>query len=238
MPRTDRDPAWKTLRGTQMSKQYASGGCYDDLGQSSCQKPDPDTKTRNQKKAKSLTMREVFQGWRRKLGGITLLLALVAVGAWCRSLYQVDVVTIECGLSRQMFASTEGRLVWDQRQIQMLGRRGTARFSLTLRIDVSETGDRSRFRYLDNWSIKWRRRGWGFDFGEASQLSGAHVNFRAVPYWSIVFALTLLSACLLLWKPRKRGVAAAGQRESAGTGRHGDQSVSPAEFNYHPTEQG
>lgn len=167
-------------------------------------------------------MGDLLQGWRRKVGVVTLLLALLTAGAWCRSQHQVDVVTIESGSSRQIFASTEGRLVWDQRQIQMLGRRGTSRFSLTLRIDVGETVNKSRFRYLDDWSIKWRRRGWGFDFGEASQLSGTHVIFRAVPYWTIVLASTLFSAYLILWKPRKGGAAAADQRMPAGAGRHGD----------------
>lgn len=176
-------------------------------------------------------MREFFRGWRRKVGGVTLSAALLTVGVWCRSQYHVDIVTLESGSSRQIFASTQGRLVWDQRKSEPFGRRGSARFSLTLRIDISEQMDKSRFRYLDDWSITWRRRAWGFDFGEARQLSGAHVIFRAIPYWSIVFTLTLLSACLLLWKPRKGGMAAVDQREPTGTGRPGDQSVPPQRFN-------
>ena len=36
-------------------------------------------------------MREFFRGWRRKIGVVTLLMALVAMGGWVRSLYSVDV---------------------------------------------------------------------------------------------------------------------------------------------------
>jgi hypothetical protein len=153
-------------------------------------------------------MHSFFHGWRRKAGSAMLLMALLFAGAWCRSQYQVDIITVGCGSTRQTLASTEGRLVWDQRQNGQLGRRGTARYSMSIQIDLSDTVDKTRFRYLNDWSINWRRKWWGFEFGEARQISGAHVFFRIIPYWSVVCTLTFLSAYLMLWKrprPPKTG---------------------------------
>lgn len=223
--------AWRTIQGTQMSTQYATSVCYDDLGQSSCQKPQSDIKAPNLSRTKWTTMREFFNGWRRTWGVGTLLAALFCVGAWCRSQHQVDVVTLDFGANREIFASTEGRIVWDHRNIDVFGRRGTAKYSVTLRLDVSEKLDKPRFRYLDDWSITWRRRGWGFDFGEARNLAGIHVIFRAVPYWSIMLVMTLASAYLLVRKPRKGGVTAIEQREPVGTSRPCAPPVSPTVFN-------
>lgn len=148
-------------------------------------------------------MREFFHGWRRKAGCVTLVMALMCAGMWCRSLYQADIATVEYGSSLQTFASTEGLLVWDQRQNSPIGRRKTAQFSLSVRIDLSDRIEKTRFRYLNDWSIKWRRRWWGFDFGDARQFSGIHVVFRIIPYWSLTLLMSLFSAFLMLWKPRK-----------------------------------
>jgi hypothetical protein len=156
------------------------------------------------KEASDVVMLSFFHGWRRKAGSAMLLTALLLAGAWCRSQYQVDIITVECGSTRQTLASTEGRLVWDQRQNGPLGRRGTARFSMSMKIDLSDKVDQSRFRYQNDWSIAWRRKWRGFDFGEARQMSGTHAVFRIIPYWSIVLSVTLFSAWLFLWKTPKR----------------------------------
>lgn len=152
------------------------------------------------REASDVLMRTFFYGWRQKTGLATLLAALLIAGAWCRSQNQVDIVTVESGSTRQTLASTEGRLVWDQRQNGALGRRGTARYSMSIQIDLSDKVDKPRFGYLNDWSIQWRRRWWGFDFGEARQISGTHAIFRIIPYWFIVCLLTLLSAYLILWQ--------------------------------------
>lgn len=136
-----------------------------------------------------------------------LLMAILFAGAWCRSQYQVDIITVEGGSTRQTLASTGGRFVWDQRRNGALGRRGTARYSMSIQIDLSDKVDKSRFGYLNDWSINWRRKWWGFEFGEARQMSGTHAVFRIIPYWSLVLPMTLLSAFLILWKPSKRAMA-------------------------------
>jgi hypothetical protein len=106
-------------------------------------------------------MQSFFHGWRRKAGSAMLLMALLFAGAWCRSQYQVDIIAVECGTTRQTLASTEGRLVWDQRQNGPLGRTGTAGYSMSIQIDLSDKVDKTRFRYLNDWSINWRRKWWG-----------------------------------------------------------------------------
>ena len=61
--------------------------------------------------------------------------------------------------------------------------------------------------------IEWRRDWAGFTAVSYSVTDGAEI-LRTLsfifPYWSVVLPLTLLSAYLILWKPRKKPKPAAG----------------------------
>jgi hypothetical protein len=54
-------------------------------------------------------------------------------------------------------------------------------------------------------TIDWRRRFFGFDFGEWHIERGGdnRFTFGIVPFWSIVLPLTALSAFLLIPKPKQ-----------------------------------
>ena len=96
-------------------------------------------------------MREVFHGWRRKVGCVALVVACVVTVGWLRSYYNQEELTVYRGQESYLLHSREGRLYWMREQISY-GR---------------------------------------FELGSTS-------------YVSIVLPPTLLSAYLLLWKPRQR----------------------------------
>jgi hypothetical protein len=50
---------------------------------------------------------------------------------------------------------------------------------------------------------KWRWVWCGFDFCDSANDSDVQSRSRIIPYWSLVLPLTLLSAWLILIKPRK-----------------------------------
>jgi len=56
-------------------------------------------------------MRAFFSGWRRKIGCVTLLMALAFMGGWVRSLSDTDVFEAPIGESRLgILISTDGSL--------------------------------------------------------------------------------------------------------------------------------
>ncbi len=134
-------------------------------------------------------MREFFHGWRRKAGCVTLVLALVFMGAWLRSYIVEDRLAFTTGDFRHAISSFQGRVGWD--------------------------------RWLDSppsvgvaWSSEWRNlnmpiraRPTHFKARPGSILGKLQFESRAVPYWPFAIPLTLLSAYLILWKPRKRVAA-------------------------------
>ena len=149
-------------------------------------------------------MSDFFKGWRRKIGVVALVLACVFAAGWLRSLTIRDVFTFKKDKLTIAFRSFEGGLGWQ-------------RFTPTS--SLASTGWRSdnnfKFSFSDPWwrfdnidddEIDWRWDRGGFSFGAASKKNPEFLRRRlelwTIPYWSIVIPLTLLSAYLLLTKPR------------------------------------
>jgi hypothetical protein len=153
-------------------------------------------------------MRIFFNGWRRRAGCITLLFALALMGAWLKSLrihdewkpWKSDAVVY-------ITASENGRLVF--------GRIYKPRMLVTGPFTESETNiliiNKERMisgvvfkkdwevnRYL--FSLERRSHFWWNPFTPAT----IELELLVIPYSSIVLPLTLLSAYLILWMPRKR----------------------------------
>ena len=67
--------------------------------------------------------------------------------------------------------------------------------------------------FESNYEVEWQWDWAGFTFGAEQFRPGVmplhRLEIYAIPYWSIVIPLALLSAYLILWKPRKVG---AGQK--------------------------
>ena len=156
-------------------------------------------------------MREFFHGWRRKVGCVALVMACVLACVWLRSLITYDVIHQNVGERNYGISSCEGRLtlVW---------------FSFaTTEPFVWHSGDVSKIDYffrapepgepkkpydpLREWRVIWRWDWGGFHVGAGE--TGDPNNLTQIvtavfPYAALVIPLTLLSAYLILWKPRQR----------------------------------
>ena len=139
-----------------------------------------------------------FDSWRRKIGGVLLLVSLALMGLWIRS-RQIDDVVRFTFFHRKHFIqscrSEFGWWVWNDPEVSR------SLPELTSDVLPAETpledvivivpGRRrlgQRIRHLDRlFAI----------------LQGDQRNW-ILPYWALVWPSTLLSALLLFWKPRRR----------------------------------
>lgn len=135
-------------------------------------------------------MRDFFKGWRRKAGVATLALACVFTVWWVRSLSVQDNIWIRLGdLNTTMFSSVGGHFAW-------------VRYFLHDDNDAIgffqwNTLEGSKFSDYFEWSpvVQWSHPLFTYLEYENSVVC-------VVPAWCIVLPLTLLSAYMLLSKPR------------------------------------
>ena len=148
-------------------------------------------------------MREFFRGWRRKAGCVTLVMATVLWAAWVRSLGGLDVTIFNNATTAlASMPNTVGLIIVNDGKSV-----GTSYFY-----------ENPLFYEGTEWS--WHFCGFGIGKLKHTVLM-AHIandgtlvhhnippvifaGLYTIPYWSVVIPLTLLSAYLLLWKPRKR----------------------------------
>ena len=140
-------------------------------------------------------MSEFFLGWRRKIGCVTLLMALVLTGAWVRSRSVCDFVSVYRTNALFRFNSSGGYLGWFEHHKGIdTSRSKTMPFpSWGMRL-LSDYPDE-----FESTAITWKIRCLGFGIGDCS----AFVSVLRVPYWSITIPLTLISFWLLLSNPRQ-----------------------------------
>ena len=149
-------------------------------------------------------MREFFHDWRRKVGCGALVLACALAGMWVRSFRNNDEINIWSGhLQVDSLNSSPMGLCWMTKQhlppnVPMLsGRFGWIAFQ-SFRNDVCDP-----FR----WSTASEHNQW-FGFNSATATINppdrGDLTIRIIPYWSVVLLLTILSAYLLLCKPRPK----------------------------------
>jgi hypothetical protein len=123
-------------------------------------------------------MHAYIYGWRRKAGCTTLLLALILSCLWVRSLGYQDGVMI-FGVNRcLMITSADSSMSW-----------------------AVSNPDEDGF---NSSNVVWISRPITRDNGNDVHATYVVGTPRFVYYSPIVVPLTLLSACLILWKPRKR----------------------------------
>ena len=169
-------------------------------------------------------MREFFKGWRRKVGCGLLVMACVIFGAWMRSGSVEDTFFIN-------MSETQSHVVWladsglwwvsskrfrdeprDDRFLRWENRPANWRVTNS----VQQFGFAKPYSHYDpsfqevEVEIHWRLRFCGGDFGNITRhggglygrLSPQKVCF--VPFWWLMLAPALLSAYLILWKPRPK----------------------------------
>lgn len=122
-------------------------------------------------------MREFFQSWRRKAGLVTLMMALLVIGMWMRSLVLDDLIQIRYGTRSNVFASTNPKLVWAASEVGEGGFRYWWSSNRPLRQALPQVVGDKRAQRPPQWSIS---------------------------YWSLIVPLTLVPAYLIVWKPRER----------------------------------
>jgi hypothetical protein len=141
-------------------------------------------------------MMDFFRGWRRKIGLLTLMMALVGMGLWLRSLIIVDGVQFPVGQYDNWIQSEFGFLHWTAFRTAPYRRRQASYYSKGLRIEVQS--GKPVFPVLTKETFPSQLHIFGFHF-----CSGNEATRCYIPYWFIVIALIVLSVFLLLTKPRQ-----------------------------------
>jgi hypothetical protein len=145
-------------------------------------------------------MHTFFHGWRRKAGVVTLVMSCIVTPLWIRSRYRVDLIEIHCSDSTVILASTEGRFAAVRNMyIQQSSFNPSERS-----VKLGALPVRSTAPFMDRQHITVDWRWWNGATLKSTSLLGGDPADRMVSYWTIVLPLTLLSAYLILWKPRKR----------------------------------
>ncbi len=131
-------------------------------------------------------MSDFFTPWRRKMGVVTLIVALPLMGMWVRSYVVEDKLAITIGDVRYAIGSVQGCVVRDRW------------------LDKTHSGG---IGYSSEWRDLNRPARLPPPYYRAppgSPLGQVEFESKAVPYWPFVVPLSLLSACLLLSQPRTR----------------------------------
>jgi len=146
-------------------------------------------------------MGEFFIPMRRKIGVLTLVMACVFAAGWVRSQTLADCFVFPPkGRTTEAFQSRSGYLIWTTATI--------------FYFDTASMMHSFEYRILplspsvaaDPWIQEFNRLrsiGCLFYHDEIERQTEFEKRCRVIPYRSIVIPLTLLSAYLLLSKPRK-----------------------------------
>jgi len=155
-------------------------------------------------------MGEFLRGWKRKIGCVTLLMALVMMLCWLRSLSCSDTVRLlDLGHEYHVVSSWHGGLWWE-RHIETSYEELRSNYpNFPSYFSVHEENG---MMVVENFvHIRWNFAGFEFSDiassgnsdGRPDNSSWEHIHLIGMPHWSITIPLTLLSSYLILW-PGKR----------------------------------
>jgi hypothetical protein len=148
-------------------------------------------------------MKEFFHGWRRKAGVVTLVGALAFMVLWIRGIVVTEMFCTGTGNGLMYHSLVLGRngIRWERNQSD-----GELGWMEGWTSHMPSWPNDPLHGYTVPTVIEWRLQFGGFDFGRfhEQEYTASVVEWWAIPYWSTVIPLTLLSAYLILWKARKR----------------------------------
>lgn len=158
-------------------------------------------------------MRESFRGWRRQSGVVTLVWAVLLVAIWMRSLQTITtVVFIPDEGPRHVFSASPQGLTWLSRQGSGQYVHGVEFLNLEWHFTPVDD-DQPDPNDIEGCHASWNWNHCGFQFGKSllgSGEPGEHhlslilgtIRIWRIPHWAAVLPVTLLSAWLLLSRPR------------------------------------
>ncbi len=151
-------------------------------------------------------MANFFHGWRRKFGVVTLVLACVFAAGWLSTIRSPNCVHFVWQTSDKTafrFGTRNSQLVINSIDAS-LSLYVSSGINQAIAVWKDPTTSTLNYPSQADNEIHWVFRFGGFDVGEYSQEDPFEFHFKTwrFPYWSIVIPLTLLSAYLLLSKPR------------------------------------
>jgi hypothetical protein len=127
---------------------------------------------------------------------VTLVLALMLMGGWQRSQYIFDFIEWQSGThSTEVILSVDRCFMWQNRQLKAPESQKRFRYWYKAPFESLDAPN-SVFQW------RWRRHGFGVVDWTVQPPNVSRTTMWVVPYWSIVGPLTLISAYLLLSKPR------------------------------------
>ena len=142
-------------------------------------------------------MGDFFNGWRRKIGVVALLMACVFLGGWFRNMTTYDAVSVPLGKqTKAVFLSVDHALVWVKIQSPDSAPafpEWESRPAITAQFKpLTDYRD-----YCSQWC--------GLAIGDVppTMAGGDHISFWVAPYWVVILSLTVFSVDLLLIKPKK-----------------------------------
>lgn len=128
-------------------------------------------------------MREFFKGWRRKAGCITLVMACAMAGLAMRSRFSYDIASFAFNSRQHQIVSMDSRLEWRASDLEP----NSIGFNGWTSVDAGDLV--AALVSYEFWQLERSQR---------------HAEKWTSPDWVAVVPFTLLSALLLLWKPRQR----------------------------------
>ena len=145
-------------------------------------------------------MGDFFKPWRRKIGVVTLSMALVATVGWVRSLSRSDVFSIPSAEHQSEILHSGGNFIaW----VTYFRDHPSNEPSFPEWNTFPYSEKNKIHNAHETVGINWKWRVLGFGYGTLETKNATRVIFRIVPYWSITILLTTLAAFLLLSKPRQ-----------------------------------
>jgi hypothetical protein len=130
-------------------------------------------------------MREFFHGWRRKTGVVALVMACLLMGMWVRSLSVHDSFWWMQGRKRHVLDLGAGRIYWQSWIVHKSGE--------WCWLCKSFESNQDERQFVDTTESRAARK-----------RKGPRNTSRSMSFSTLVIPLTLLSAYLVLWKPRPK----------------------------------
>ena len=144
-------------------------------------------------------MGNYFKPWRRKIGVMTLGLTCLLVMGWVRSFSLTDFVQSEISSQSCVFLESSAQTIGAG--MERANSRNPPIWSIIPAWETTPSSGNKPLNVIQHfrWNVQWHEFGIGGNYENYPNNLLLEVQ---APYWSTVIPLTLLSAWLLLVKPR------------------------------------